>query len=323
MFEKLFSFLERHDSFILTTHDPADADGLGAEMVFACLLRQMEKKFYIINASPIPEHFTFMDPQRLVEQWEEGKHGVLPESSALILLDTADEYTIGTMKEIIGKAREVFVVDHHERNPHAALSGIIEPAGATCEMAVEIAAAAGTELDTATAMAAYAGIAYDTGSFSYSKTGIRTFKAALLLLERGVKPYEVYQLLNENASMGALLLQKKALSTLDIYCGGAVAAQVVRKEDLAESGARYEDAEGFANVPLRAREIAVSVLVKETPEGKVRCSLRSKGTVNVSQVAQSFGGGGHVSAAGFRSKMDVDETLAEVLAKLVQALKHA
>jgi phosphoesterase RecJ-like protein len=84
-----------------------------------------------------------------------------------------------------------------------------------------------------------------------------------------------------------------------------------------------EDAEGFVNTPLKAREIAVSVLVKETPEGAVRCSLRSRGAVNVSKIAQDFGGGGHVSAAGFRSELGLEETLAAALKKIERALPPA
>ncbi|MDR2476213.1 MAG: bifunctional oligoribonuclease/PAP phosphatase NrnA [Treponema sp.] len=323
MFEKLFAFLERHQSFILTTHDPADADGLGAEIVFACVLQRMGKQFRIINAGPIPETFEFMDPARIVEQWDEAKHGALPERSALVMLDTADEYLIGGIKGITGRVKEVFVIDHHEPNPHAVLPGIIDRAASTCELLVEIAEAAGAELNEECASAAYAGIVYDTGFFAYSKTSIRTFRAALKLVSLGVAPYRIYQELNENASIAALLLQKKALSGMTIHNYGKVAAQVLRKEDLEATGARFEDAETFVNVPLKAREIAVSVLVKEMPDGNVRCSLRSKGWVNVSQIARDFGGGGHVSAAGFRSSLGVEETLKQVLTKTAEYVNRA
>jgi phosphoesterase RecJ-like protein len=317
MLDQVLAFLDKHRSFILTTHDPADADGLGAELVFAALLKGRGKECRIINAAPMPEIFAFMDPARLVEQWDGDAHWDLLEKSALLIVDTSDEYNIGIMKNIIGRAREIFVVDHHEPKPLCTLTGLIDSgAAATCELAVEIAEAAGISLDPVIARAAYSGLVYDTGFFAYSKTTLRTFTAARRLLEQGAVPYEVYQWLNENASTGALLLQKQVFSTLELYAGGAVAAQIMRKEDLRDCGARFEDAEGFINAPMRAREITVSVLIKETPEGKVRCSLRSRGTVNVSKIAQDFGGGGHVSAAGFRSEKGIEETLKAVIAKI-------
>jgi phosphoesterase RecJ-like protein len=315
------AFIDKYPSFILTTHDPADADGLGAELVFAAILKSRGKEVRIINAAAVPELFLFMDPAHLIEPWEADSHWDLLEKSALIILDTSDEYNIGVMKNTISRVRDVFVVDHHEPKPLSTLGGIIDPrAAATCELAAEIAHAAGVELDADTARAAFTGLAYDTGFFAYSKTTLRTFTAAHTMVERGAIPYDVYRQLNESASIGALLLQKKVFSTLELHARDMVATQVMRKEDLDATGARFEDAEGFINVPMRTKGIAVSVLVKETPEGKVRCSLRSKGTVNVSKIAQAFGGGGHVSAAGFRSNKNIDETIAEVIAKVVAQL---
>ena len=79
-------------------------------------------------------------------------------------------------------------------------------------------------------------------------------------------------------------------------------------------------AEAFINVPLRAKEICVSVLIKKNHDGQIRCSSRSKGKINVSKIAQEFGGGGHVMASGFRSTLSIKETLAGVLEKITRAL---
>jgi phosphoesterase RecJ-like protein len=96
-----------------------------------------------------------------------------------------------------------------------------------------------------------------------------------------------------------------------------VALQSLNKKDLAASGAFYEDAEYLVNIPLQDKMVEVSVLFKENLEGKLRCSLRSKGGVNVALIAQAFGGGGHKTAAGFschsplaRAKDDVLQSIA-------------
>jgi phosphoesterase RecJ-like protein len=122
--------------------------------------------------------------------------------------------------------------------------------------------------------------------------------------------------------MGSLLLQKDVLSTLELRNQGRVAVQILRKEDLEASGAFFEDAENFINVPLRSRDIEVSVFIKENREGQIRCSLRSKGKVNVSKIAQAFGGGGHVSAAGFKSKENIEATLSKTLEKIAGVLDN-
>jgi phosphoesterase RecJ-like protein len=316
MIEKLDTFLQKHDFFILTTHDPADADGLGAQMVFACILRQRGKQFRIINASPIPDIFRFMDPQGLVELWDEEKHRELPKKAGVFLLDTAEENHLGDMKDVVLRAKEVFVLDHHEPNPDSLFSGITDSAVAsTCELAVEVAQTVGAVLDPQTALAAYTGIIFDTGSFAYSKTSVRTFRAALALIDAGANPHEAYRKLCENAPTGALLLQKRAFSGMAFHFRGRVASQVLRKEDFAETGTVPDDTEGFVNVPLKSRDILVSFLLKES-KGKTKCSLRSKGSIDVAEIARSFGGGGHVNASGFKTNMDVDKTLETVLEKI-------
>jgi phosphoesterase RecJ-like protein len=321
MQDEVFSFLNRHTSLVLTTHENADADGLGAEVIFAQICRNLGKEILIINTDPVPKRFKFMDPQGEILVWDKSLVEKIPGGSALAVLDTADEYNIGRMKEFMPLAAEVFTIDHHEPNRMESFRGYIDnTASSTCEILVELAVEAGIALNQVSAQAAYGGIIYDSGSFAYSKTTARTFRAALLAVEAGVTPYHVYHELNETASLGTLLLQKDVLSTLTILNEGRVAVQVLRKEYLEVSGTSLEDADNCINVPLRARDIVVSVLVKENREGHVRCSLRSKGTVNVSKIAQSFGGGGHVSAAGFRSKDSIEETLDKVLMKINEAL---
>ena len=322
MAEKLIELINRHDFFILTTHDPADPDGIGAQMVLACMLRMQGKKFRIINASPVSDQFSFLDPSGQVESWDREKHGALPEQGALIIADTADENNIGDMREAFYRSREVFVIDHHEPKPHAAISGIYDPSYAsTCELAVELAQAADITLDSGTAFAAYTGIVYDTGFFAYPKTEPRTFRTALALLEQGVNPSEVFNQLCQNAPTRTLLLQKNALASMSLHYGNRIATQVLRIEDFAETGASHEDTDGFINFPLKYKEVVISFLAKEMPDKTVRCSLRSKGTINVAKIAQEFGGGGHVNAAGFKSELDIEQTLAKTLIKTAELLE--
>jgi phosphoesterase RecJ-like protein len=323
MTDKVLKFLKRHNSLVLTTHEGADADGLGSELVFAQICRELGKKVRIFNTAPVTEHYAFMDPQKEIEVWNPSLAGEISKNTALVILDTSDEYNIGKVKEFVSQALEVFVIDHHEPNKFSNWEGYIDKtAASTCEMVIEVANAAGVVLNQVSAVAAYAGIIYDTGSFAYSKTTVRTFRAALSLVEAGVNPYSIYHELYENASTAALLLQQQVLSTLELRNGGRVAVQILRKRDLEASQASIEDADNFINVPLRSRDVMVSVLVKENREGLIRCSLRSKGKVNVSKIARIFGGGGHVSAAGFKSKNSIEETLSGVMEKITAVLDN-
>ncbi|MDR2184726.1 MAG: DHH family phosphoesterase [Treponema sp.] len=318
---KTLEFIKRNSSIILTSHEGADADGIGAEILMAHILENMGKDVRIINAEPVASRYAFMNPKEKIEVWNEAKHGDLLQKSALIIVDTSDEYHIGILKDILPKVKETLVIDHHEPSPFSSLTGYINStASSTCEIIIDIAKKTGVALDTPCAIAAFAGISYDTGSFAYKKTSLKTFKAALVLIRAGAVPSQIYSALNENDSLGALLLQKQVLSSLKLYNLGRIAVQILKKEDLETTGGEFEEAEAFINVPLKSREVEVSILIKENRKGIIRCSLRSKGPVNVSKIAQQFGGGGHATAAGFKSSQGIDETLARVLEKIESVL---
>ena len=317
MFENVLSFIDRHQSFILTTHDSPDADGLGAQMVVAEILKNSGKAVKIINPDPVPGYLKFLDNAVTVESWDEVEHSSCLGNSALMILDTSEEFHIGAMRKTLKKVKEIFIFDHHEPGTRPKLSGFIDSKAASiCELAIELACCMGVVLDAQIATAAYAGIVYDSGFFAYPKTSIRTFKAAMKTLEWGADPNYIYRQLMESASYSALLLQKQALSKMEFYAGKQIAVLTVNKEDLELTGASFEDTESIVNIPLKAREVEVSLMIKEKPTGEIRCSLRSKGKVNVSKIAQQFGGGGHVTAAGFRSSLSMEETLKKLLTGL-------
>ena len=306
---------------MLTTHDTPDADGIGAQIVLAAVLRELGKKFRIVNSNPIPPYLRFMDHDSVIECWDKKKHTPLVSSSALFALDTSDEYHIGTMWDTLKKAKETFILDHHEKGPHSNLPGFIDPtAASSSELVVELASFMGMNLDPQTATAAYAGIVDDTGFFAYPKTSVRTFRNTIKTLEWGADPNYIYRQLMESASIESLLLTKQALTNLEFHSQKRIAVMTLSKDDLLQTGAGYEEAEQIVNIPLKAKEVEISMLIKEKPSGEIRCSLRSKGKINVSKIAQEFGGGGHVTAAGFRSSLSMERTLNRLLGILEDKL---
>ena len=316
MFDDVFSFFDRHGSFVLTTHDSPDADGFGSQMIMSSILKKSGKEVRVINADPFPNYLKFLDGLP-VEIWDEEKHSPVLEDSALLILDTCEEYHIGSIRKALKKVKEVFVFDHHEPGPRSKLSGLIDSAAAsTCEMAIELALRMDVPLDEKTATAAYAGIVFDSGFFAYPKTTLRTFNAAIRTIEWGAQPNFIYRKLMENSSYSAILLQKQALSHLQFHIGKKLAVMTLSSEDMKETGAEFEEADNIVNIPLKAKEVEVSVLIKEKNPEEIRCSLRSKGNVNVSKIAQGFGGGGHVTAAGFRTSLSIEKILNKLLADM-------
>jgi phosphoesterase RecJ-like protein len=68
---------------------------------------------------------------------------------------------------------------------------------------------------------------------------------------------------------------------------------------MAHAGAVPEDCEGVVNYLISIAGIESAVFLRELPsDGQFRLSIRSKGKIDVAQIAECFGGGGHRSASG-------------------------
>jgi len=312
-------FLRRSSRIIITAHETPDADAIGSECAARRALRSLGKQAIIMNTDPTPRKYEYLDPEKHVCVLH--SEDQLPSDIAawtLLMLDTNDTHNIGSVATLVlPRVREHFIIDHHEGDQDE-LAGnlILKSASSTAEILYQLFRELGVEIDLAIAEALYTAILYDTGCFVYPKTTALTFEIARDLVQKGVSPNAAYAHVYESNSVSALVLQTRVLSTLELAHDCRVAVLTMSKGMIAESGANYEEADQLINIPLRSENIRVSVFFKENLEGVLRCSLRSKGAVNVAEIAQSFGGGGHRTAAGFRCRLSLEKTKQLVLDKL-------
>lgn len=309
--------------FILTSHQGPDADGLGAEYALCLGLRALGKRAIIRNSEAPPARFGFIDARKLSGIASDGFSPLKPETSILVVLDTSDTRFLGSISDILlNRIGGLLVVDHHEAHDEPEGCAFIDStASSTCELVYWMLENLGARLPLDGYEALFAGIVYDTGSFAYSKTRASTFACAEALVARGVEPYKVHRLMYESSTEASLMLHKAIISTLELAMGGKVAALVMTCAMLEATGAEYEDAENLINIPLGSLAVEVSVMFKENRDGALRCSLRSKGLVNVARIAQAFGGGGHKTASGFKCRRPLAETRADVLERIGSALQ--
>jgi len=315
------AYLSARNDLILCSHESPDADGLGAEFALATALATIGKRVRVINADRHSDSYAFMDPTGIIG-WLSNTtiDDAEIQRSTVILVDTGDVMYSGKAADrLIAKAAEVLIIDHHEVKEVSVVKTCSMPAfSSTCEIVYRILKELGCNLSADIASALFAGIVYDTGSFAYSKTTVGTFETALDLVKSGANPSKIHGALYESSAISTLLLRKDVMSSLELYENDRIAIQTLTRNMLRETGCLYEEADGFINIPLQAGVVEVSIFLKENEEGTLRCSLRAKGTVNVAQIAQSFGGGGHKSAAGFKSPYPL-ETIKNKVLELVMA----
>jgi phosphoesterase RecJ-like protein len=123
------------------------------------------------------------------------------------------------------------------------------------------------------------------------------------MVQAGVDPYTVAQHVYGTYSLGRIKLLNMALDSIEISANGKLSLMTLTQDMFRETDTNPEDVDGMINYAKRIEDVKVAALIMENENGAVQkryhVSLRSDGTVDVAEIAASFGGGGHFSAAGF------------------------
>jgi phosphoesterase RecJ-like protein len=207
-------------------------------------------------------------------------------------------------------------IDHHVSGRNFAhVNWIDSSVMATAELVYRLARVACVPVDPDIATCLYTALMTDTGSFMFEGTNEHTFTVARELVLAGADPAHCARQIYFGHSTAKMRLLGAALSNL--HREGPLAWISVTQEQMQSFDAREEDCEGLVNYALSISDVQVAIFFRELPDQRFRVSLRSKGAVNVSTVAEHFGGGGHKCASG----CSVNGPLAEAVAQIVDRLR--
>lgn len=325
--------LDRARRPLITTHVNPDGDGLGSELALHRFLWERGKQTVILNASPTPLFYGFLDPDGLIQPYQSSEP--LPgDVDLLVALDYGKWERLGPMTQTASNSSlPVLCIDHHPSEGEEGGEGFGDPrvinehACATGEIIYDLLKSYGgpspPPLSLPVAEALYAAIMTDTGSFRFSNTNGRTHRIAAELLDLGVKPQTTYSNIYESTHPARLRLLGLTLSGLKLSADGRIGWIAVTQEMLKSADARPEDTEDFVDFPRSLDGVQVSVLFIELPTGVIRTSLRSKGLIRVNRIAMSLGGGGHPFAAGIRVQGPLEEAVPRVLRPIEEAVRAA
>ena len=145
----------------------------------------------------------------------------------------------------------------------------------------------------------YAAIMTDTGSFRFERTNAELHRVIADLLEKGVNPTEIYDLLYDESKLSKIKLLGRCLNSLQLITNNRIGYMILTQKDFSELNAIESDTENFVNYILSVEGVRLGMLFIELKNG-FKVSFRSKGSISVNQLAGNFGGGGHINAAGAR-----------------------
>lgn len=302
--------IERGQRFAVTAHARPDGDAIGSMLACAMILEQMGKQVDMVSFDPVPRIYAELPCASTIRQTPvlEGEY------DAVILLecDSIERSRMAGLEE-----RFLINIDHHLSGKHFADVNWIEPeACAVAEMIYDLAALAGTRITPEMATCLYTAVLTDTGAFCYSGTDAHTFELASDLVRQGASPELIARRTYFTNSASKMMLLGAALSNL--HREGRIAWMWITYEDMLRTAAQEEDCEGLVNYAIGIGGVEVAVFLRELKDGRVRLSLRSKGSINVANVAENFGGGGHQHASGCTLDGPIPATTARILDYLRQ-----
>lgn len=204
---------------------------------------------------------------------------------------------IGGAEKYFRSAAKTINIDHHISNAGDGDINYIRPqVGSTCELLYDLMEK--DRLDRDIAMALYTGIIHDTGVFQYSNTTPETMRKGAELIGYGFDfPRLILETFYQRTYVQAQIMGRTLMESIRIMDGRCIVG-VVDKRTMDFYNAGSEDLDGIVNQLRNIQGVSCAIFLYQTDGMEYKVSLRSDETVNVAEVAVSFGGGGHARAAG-------------------------
>lgn len=309
MLNEVLRQIEQRRRFLLTSHARPDGDAIGSALACAQILRQLGKDAEVVLHDPVPRIYQplpFAD--RVVQTDRVNGHY---EAAILLECDSIQRTRLEGLEN-----QFLISIDHHASGrPFAHVNWIDPHATATAELVHQLATAAGVKISREIATCLYTALLTDTGSFMFKGTNEQTFALARELVLAGADPAQCAQNVYFAHSTAKMRLLGAALSNL--HREGPLAWIWVTRDQMERSQAKEEDCEGIVNYALSIQDVELAAFFREMADGRYRVSLRSKGKLNVAEIAERFGGGGHECASG----CSIDGPLSMAVSKIMREIR--
>jgi phosphoesterase RecJ-like protein len=291
-------------------HVRPDGDALGSMIGLVLSARAAGKDAVASFGEPfvVGDEFGFLDLEALVPPRE------FPKGLDLaIVCDTSARDRVGSVVGRVESAGTVGVIDHHRTNGDFGDVTIIDSdAAATTQLVYRLLRLLDWPVTPQVATALYTGLVTDTGRFQYSSTTPEVHTIAGELIEAGAVPATVGQSLFEEVPFGYYAVVANVLGRAVLEEEIGLVWSVLYKSDVEAADIPPTATDGLIDLVRMAAEAGVACLLKETAEGVLKGSLRSRGIVDVNAIAGALGGGGHHNAAGFTIEGSPEQAIARV-----------
>ena len=216
-----------------------------------------------------------------------------------IAVDVSDEKRMGAAAELFFAAPQTLLIDHHATNTRFAQMNVVDgQAAATAELIVMLYDALNVPLDADAAFQLYCALQSDSGNFCFNSVRAYTFACMEKLMNAGLDLAFAARRLFMTKSRAHIAALGKAIGSMVYFADGQATCMHLSAQDKADCGAQDADLGGIVNYALYMDGVRMCFMADEDAQGNWKYSLRALPGEDVSDIARSFGGGGHALASG-------------------------
>ncbi len=282
---------------------------------------------YILDAYPGKKVDVFLEPMDKKFQFLKHADSIMQEKEKegpydlYVSLDCSDPERLGAFRPYFEEAASTICVDHHISNQgFGDLRFIHADASSTCEILFDLFDEKKISFDTAQCL--YLGIVHDTGVFKHSNTTRKVMETAGILIDKGVRPASIIDETFYKKTYIQNQILGRALMESILLLNGQIIFSAIRKKDMDFYGVEGSDLDGVID-QLRVTEgVECALFLYEKAEGQFKISMRSNEKVDVRKIAEKFGGGGHMRAAGCTMDGNVRDIVNSITPFIEQQLEQ-
>jgi bifunctional oligoribonuclease and PAP phosphatase NrnA len=283
-------------------------------------LRTAGKHAWVVIPPPLPQMYTFLPGFDQID--------VVPPAGAdpelVFFFDSGNLERSGSSVKQIASHATIVNIDHHPSNSRFGDINVIEPeASAVGQMVMEMLDHFGYPITPTIAINLYVALLTDTGGFRHENTTPRALEDAARLARLGADPGHIATQVYKMRPETTLKLSALALATMRIELEGRLTWAKVTRRMLREAGAVMAESEGIIDTLNSIAGLELAILFKEVSSDLTKISVRSRGAVDAAALCASFGGGGHIRAAGAEIEKAMDEAVQMVLSAAKEAIVAA
>lgn len=305
------------NTILIVGHVAPDGDAIGSMLGLAHWLKNRGKIITTAVDEGVPDYLEFLPgAEDILAKLESGSWDLM------ISTDSSDESRTGEAGQY-GRANSQTVInlDHHRTNTQFGdVLLVIPEAVSATEIVFDWIEASQSQLDLDTAEALLTGLVTDTIGFRVSSVSPRTLEIAQKLMAVGASLPRIMARTLESKPFSHIDLWKYALQSV-ILEDQVVSANITR-DFVTQAGLTETTDGGLVSLLNTVNEAVVAVVFKETLEGRVEISLRSKPGYDVAAIAFSLGGGGHKQAAGATIDGPLEDARERVLPMVHEAAQN-